>query len=122
MPTQTVTVITNGEDPVYNVTVSPSEAEVVGEPNQVKGVAFWVNNAGNVPATVTFGNDQYVDCAKHGAGLYAKIGTTPFTSGSELPAGATLEVGTAVKLPNAGVGETISGTVSVDIDPVQAQQ
>ena len=120
MPTNTVTIITNGADPVYDVTVSASEAEVTGTPNQSKGVAFMVQNQGNVQSTVTFGNDQYVGCTKHGTGLYGKVGTTPFTSGSQLAAGATLEVGTAVKLPNAGVGEQVVGSVSADIDHTQA--
>lgn len=120
MPTQSVTVTTNGPAPVYNVTVSATETEVIGTPNQIKGVAFMVSNQGNVPSTVTFGNAQYVNCTQHGTGLYGKVGTTPFTSGSQLAPGQTLEVGTAVKLPNAGVGETVTGSVSVDIDHIQA--
>lgn len=120
MPTQTITVTTNGPAPVYNVQVSATEAEIVGSPGQSKGVAFMVSNQGNVPSVVTFGNAQYVGCTQHGTGLYGKVGTSPFSSGSQLAPGQTLEVGTAVKLPNAGVGEQVVGSVSIDIDHVQA--
>jgi hypothetical protein len=124
MPTRTVTipVITNGEPENYNVEVPETVIPVEGDSLDTMGVAVLVKNLGNMPSVISFSNDQYFNCTKHGTGLYGKVGTTPFISGSQLAPGATLEIGTAVKLADAGPGEKVQGSVAITVsdDHVQA--
>lgn len=121
MPEYTQEITINGAPVNLSATVTPAEQAIEGDPGNTKGVAWLVNNNGNVAAIINFTNFEVVSGGTQHGLPYAKVSNQNFASGSVLEPGQTLEIGGAVKLGAAAPGATAKAIVRCNIeDPVQA--